>query len=145
MSGWVWEGTLKRMCEVIVKPYITFPYKVYPHVAYCDKEQLQELWDEAYEKMDEYYRLLEDPYMEVGLELEKYYLGEIEKLEKYIDEIDYQWSRFAKTDEELEAERLALPPLEPRVYGPDVRTLSKSESVKKLNFMTKKVDYMSKK
>ena len=124
MSGWVWEETLKRMCDVVKRPYLSFPYKVYPHVAHCSKEELQELWDEAYEKMDEYYRLLDEPYMDIGLELEKYYFGEIEKLEKYIDEIDYQWSRFAKTDEELEAERLSLPPLGPRVNGPDVRTLT---------------------
>ena len=124
MSGWVWDSALTRMCDSLKKPYLTFPYKVYPHVAYCSKEQLQELWDESYEKIDEYYRLLEEPYMDIGLELEKYYFGKIEELENYIEEIDYQWSRFAKTDEELEAERLNLPPLEPRVFGPDVRTIN---------------------
>ena len=63
-------------------------------------------------------------------DLEKYYLEKIEDLENYIEEIDYQWSRFSKTDEELEEERLNLPPLEPRVYGPDVRTLSSANSKK---------------
>lgn len=130
MSGWIWEETLKRMCDIVKKPYLNFPYKVYPHVAHCNKEQLQELWDEAYEKIDDYYRLLEDPYMDVGLALEKYYLEKIEDLENYIEEIDYQWSRFPKSDAELEAERLNLPPLEPRVYGPDVRTLSSANSNK---------------
>jgi len=102
MSGWVWESTLRRLCDTFKRPNQKFPYKSYPDLAYCDKEQLQELWDELYEKLDNYYRLMEDPCMEVGLELEKYYLEKIYQIESQIEEIDYQWSRFSELFNELD-------------------------------------------
>ena len=131
MSGWVWEETLKNMCDILKRPYLKFPYKVYPHVAYCNKDELQEMWDECYEKIDKYIMLLDDPNMDIGLDLEKHYLEKIYELECQIEEIDYQWSRFSKSDAELEAERLSLPPLEPRVRVPDVRTTHGTRSTKK--------------
>jgi hypothetical protein len=118
MSGWQYDGTLLRMCDILKQPYVNFPYKVYPHVAYCNKEELTELWTAAYEKLDRIYLALEDPLL--SLRFEKMYYDDIERIEKQIDEIDYQWSRFPKTDAEM-----VLPPLEPRVYGPCLRSTVK--------------------
>lgn len=119
-SGWVYESTVQRMCDTMKTPYVNFPYKAYPPLRFCSKEELLELWTSAYEKLDRYIWLLEEGTGELGGG-EKYFLGQIEWLENYIDDIDYQWSRFPKTERELEEERLNLPPPEPRVYRPSLR------------------------
>lgn len=122
MSGWQYDGTLLRMCDILKQPYLNFPYKVYPPLASCSKEELTELWTAAYEKLDRIYLALEDPLL--SLQFEKMYYDDIERIEQQIDEIDYQWSRFPKTESEEE-----LPPLEPRVYVTCLRsTIARQET-----------------
>lgn len=82
---WVHQATLDYMHSIIKKQHT-----LKPRLDYCNKEQLEELWEENLYQLDLYNRLVD---ISNNFDEERILLKKIDYLEQELNEIDRLWSK----------------------------------------------------